>query len=200
MTNKKTGQVGRPREFDEDEVLGKIMSVFWQFGYEATKLSDIVDATGLRKGSLYKVFSDKQDMYLQALQHYDQNIVQKTVSTLRDETSVPPRERLIAFLSAPINAVWNEQDRRGCFLCNASADFAAHDTDIRNLITRAYNDLETALSVPIKQVNPDWPDKQVEKTAGLFLSVYSGLRIMAKTASSRMTLERARDMCISVLD
>jgi len=38
MTNKKTGQVGRPREFDEDEVLGKIMSVFWQFGYEATKL------------------------------------------------------------------------------------------------------------------------------------------------------------------
>ena len=66
---------GRPREFDEADVLAKIMSLFWERGYEGTGLSDIMNATGLQKGSLYKAFGSKQDMYVRALTHYERLIV-----------------------------------------------------------------------------------------------------------------------------
>ncbi len=59
--------MGRPREFDVDEALTKIMAVFWAKGFEGSSLSDLVAATGLKKGSLYAAFGDKRAMYLKAL-------------------------------------------------------------------------------------------------------------------------------------
>ena len=61
-----TGDIsrGRPREYNEDNVMSALLGLFWDKGYEATSLSDIMTATGLRKGSLYSLFGGKRDMYL----------------------------------------------------------------------------------------------------------------------------------------
>ena len=63
--------MARPREFDEDRVKEALTRVFWEKGYEATTMQDLVDATGLLKGSLYGAFGDKQALYMIALAHYD---------------------------------------------------------------------------------------------------------------------------------
>ncbi len=63
---KHTQPVGRPRGFDETKVLKKVMELFWSRGYEGTGLADIISSTGLAKGSLYKTFGNKQNMYIQA--------------------------------------------------------------------------------------------------------------------------------------
>ena len=62
--------VGRPRQFDEDEVLEAAMEAFWANGYEATSLSQLMEATGLHKGSLYQAFGDKHSLFLAALERY----------------------------------------------------------------------------------------------------------------------------------
>ena len=59
--------MGRPREFNEEEALAKIMDVFWARGFEGATVSDLMAATGLKKGSLYAAFGDKRAMYLKAL-------------------------------------------------------------------------------------------------------------------------------------
>ena len=46
------------------------MVAFWAKGYEATSLADLMDATGLHKGSLYQAFGDKHTLFLQALDRY----------------------------------------------------------------------------------------------------------------------------------
>jgi len=189
---------GRPREFDEDEILAKIMSLFWKKGYEATGLAQIIEATGLQKGSLYKAFSNKQEMYVKALAHYEKNVVDSAVASLVSGAA-GPYERVNAFLSAPIEAAWGRSDWRGCFLCNASADNAAHDEDTRDLVARGYRKLEQALTVPIAQLHLDWPAEQVEKTAQLCLTIYAGLRIMSRAAVERQSLEGARDAGLSLL-
>lgn len=54
--------VGRPRQFDEEQVLDAAMKAFWAKGYESTSLADLVEVTGLHKGSLYQAFGDKHTL------------------------------------------------------------------------------------------------------------------------------------------
>ncbi len=191
--------VGRPREFDEDQVLSAIMTLFWKQGYEATGLSDIMQATGLQKGSLYKAYGSKRHMYVCSLEHYEKQVVDGAVESLTS-SDVNPRDQLYGFLSAPIDAVWNQRDRRGCFLCNASADDAAMDDETQRLILRGYAKLEKALTVPIKALHPGWPKSRVTQSAQLLLSLYSGLRVMARASVDRNRLEGARDAAMAVID
>jgi TetR/AcrR family transcriptional repressor of nem operon len=64
------GGRGRPREFDEGEVLDQVLDVFWTRGYEATSIADIVEATGLNKSSLYNSFGSKEELFAAAAERY----------------------------------------------------------------------------------------------------------------------------------
>ena len=65
-------RTGRPREFDEAAVLDTAMRLFWRHGYERTAIGDLVEATGVLRGSLYAAFGDKRGLFLAALAHYRQ--------------------------------------------------------------------------------------------------------------------------------
>ncbi|MFT6141296.1 MAG: AcrR family transcriptional regulator, partial [Psychromonas sp.] len=47
----KTPCVGRPRDFDTEQVLTKALEVFWRKGYEGASLSDLTQAMGINKPS-----------------------------------------------------------------------------------------------------------------------------------------------------
>lgn len=51
---------GRPKVFDRDAALDKAMKLFWQHGYEATSLADLVEATGAKAPTLYAEFTTKR--------------------------------------------------------------------------------------------------------------------------------------------
>ncbi len=46
------------------------MNVFWTRGYHATSMTDLLEGTGLSRGSLYKAFGDKKSLFLLALECY----------------------------------------------------------------------------------------------------------------------------------
>lgn len=56
--------MARPRKFDELEVVEIAMSLFAQKGFNATSVDDLVEATGLLRGSLYKAFGSKLKIFL----------------------------------------------------------------------------------------------------------------------------------------
>ncbi|MEJ6403146.1 TetR/AcrR family transcriptional regulator [Yoonia sp. 2307UL14-13] len=178
---------GRPREFDETDALNKIMNLFWQNGYEGTGLSDIIKATGLAKGSLYGAFGNKQSMYLKALMHYEQQVIDTAVAALRGP-SIPPLERLDAFLSLPIAAIADE-DSRGCFLCNASADRASLDEETKAATKRGHEKLRAALATAVAAALPGISTQRAERKAEVLLNVYTGMRIMSRAGSSVGMLE-----------
>ena len=94
--------MARPREFDEERVKEALMKIFWQKGYEATSMQDLVDATGLLKGSLYGAFGDKQALYMIALAHYDHTRMQAGIDMLNGEGSA--REKITRLFDAVIEA------------------------------------------------------------------------------------------------
>jgi TetR/AcrR family transcriptional repressor of nem operon len=59
--------MGRNRTFDEAEVIAKCASAFRLTGYEGTSIDDLVRASGLHRGSIYKAFGSKRGLFVQAL-------------------------------------------------------------------------------------------------------------------------------------
>jgi AcrR family transcriptional regulator len=62
--------IGRPRAFDRDEALKAAMVLFWRKGFEATSMTDLCGAMGVRSPSLYAAFGSKEALYLEALERY----------------------------------------------------------------------------------------------------------------------------------
>jgi AcrR family transcriptional regulator len=60
--------MGRTRTFNTAEVIAVAANAFLRTGYEGTSIDDLVEATGVRRGSLYKAFGSKRGLFLLALE------------------------------------------------------------------------------------------------------------------------------------
>lgn len=63
---------GRPRKFNEEEILDIARDLFWRQGYEGTSLKDLTAAMGITPPSLYAAFGSKEGLYARALDRYVQ--------------------------------------------------------------------------------------------------------------------------------
>src|SRR5215831_16019645 len=63
---------GRPRTFDLDKALDRALQVFWRKGYEGTSLSDLTEAMGINRPSLYAAFGNKEDLFNRVLDRYSE--------------------------------------------------------------------------------------------------------------------------------
>ena len=63
--------VGRPREFDVEEALSAALKVFWRKGYEGASLTDLTEAMGITRPSLYCAFGNKEALFKKALDLYE---------------------------------------------------------------------------------------------------------------------------------
>lgn len=195
---KKTPQtVGRPREFSENDVLDSVMALFWKHGFEGTGLSDILTATGLAKGSIYKAFKSKHNLYLLSLARYEAVHVDSAVKALGAKGT--PLEKLDSFLSAPIKDMATTGLSKGCFLCNASADRAQADSETRALVQRGFNKLAGALTGVITELNPQMKPKAARQSAQMMLTIYSGLRTMSRSGIDPAELYLAKDAAFKSL-
>jgi len=70
LPNPPANAVGRPRAFDTDAALEKAMCVFWRQGYEGTSLSDLTEAMGINRPSLYAAFGNKEELFRKVLERY----------------------------------------------------------------------------------------------------------------------------------
>ncbi|MEO6684473.1 MAG: helix-turn-helix domain-containing protein, partial [Dyadobacter sp.] len=62
--------MARKKEFDPEERMEKARDLFWEKGYNATSMEDLVQTMGLNRGSIYDTYGDKHSLYLQCLGNY----------------------------------------------------------------------------------------------------------------------------------
>ena len=86
-------------------------------------------------------------MYLKALAQYDSQVVEAAVHMLRTSDK-SPLARIDAFVSAPLVALKEPADTRGCFLCNASADRASLDVQTARMVRSGYDRMRAASPTP----------------------------------------------------
>ena len=121
----------RPREFSTEDVLQKAMMLFWEQGYAATSLDEIVERTGLARSSIYQAFGSKRGLFDQALGHYYDVQISAMLSGL--ETGEQGLEAITGFFTMVAELVETPgvDGQLGCFMVNTNAELAWRDEAVR---------------------------------------------------------------------
>lgn len=180
--------MARHREFDEDKVLDALKHVFWEHGYDGTSYTNIMEATGLQKGSLYAAFGDKRALYQKALARYDEKEVSDAVHMLRND-NLTPAIRIEIMMTGPVDAAQTKEGRWGCLLCNAAIDQAPIDIETENTVKGSMDRLKAALIYAIGD----------EEKADHILGAYFGARVLVKAGFEKERMKNIRSQILSMI-
>ena len=124
---------GRPKVFDRDAALDKAMTLFWQHGYEATSLSDLVEATGAKAPTLYAEFTNKEGLFRAVLDRY----IRASRQNMKPSCSAKKKtveQALQDYFTAIATCYTSKDTPAGCFMINTSATLAASSKEIANTV------------------------------------------------------------------
>jgi AcrR family transcriptional regulator len=116
---------GRPREFDTDSALTAALRVFWSKGYEGASLSDLTEAMGITRPSLYAAFGNKEALFRKTLDLYQREKLDYMGKALDAPTARGVAERL---LIGALEMQMSSCDPKGCMgvinsvACGAEAE------------------------------------------------------------------------------
>jgi len=105
----------RPLSFDPQQVRHQAMLLFWKSGYAETSMSQLTEALGINKFSLYKQFGSKNELYLQSLAHYQKAIYLPLLKPLR---TLEGKKSIVTYLTHFSEQVSRKGASAGCFINN----------------------------------------------------------------------------------
>ena len=122
--------MSRTVSFDEEIIIGNAMQVFWEKGFNATSMQDLVDATGLNRSSIYNTFGSKLALYRDCLAFYQKQTGGKLKKVLLKAGT--PMEALRSIFDLAFHDILQDQQGKGCFNMNCKAEMGNQNLEIRN--------------------------------------------------------------------
>ena len=175
--------MARPRSFDPETALGAALEVFWTKGFEATSISDLVEAMGIQRGSLYQTFGDKKALFLRALEGY---LAQGLAHS----------DELLASAESPLAGIgqWFQDamtkcpSRLGCFGVNVTAELSGQDKNVAAITDGHWKALERVLVRTLSRGQEQGEirnDLSPEELSRLLLNSLAGAQALGKQRSRR---------------
>lgn len=193
--------MARAREFDEDQALERAMHLFWQRGYQAASLPELLSATGLSRSSLYETFGTKRNLLLVALNRYVQSgMCGLAAPIFQPDASRPEIEQ---FLGNMVSHALDNEDPIGCFVNNCASELAPQDSEVRDALRSAQEGLQRVLAEVVErgQARGQITTREAPVAIARFLiGTVSGINATAKTKPGRAVLEDMRRVSLSALD
>lgn len=192
--------MARPKEFDQHDVLNKAMLTFWQQGYEATSIRNLIETMGIHRGSLYDTFGDKHSLFKASLEHYDRTIIRPNLAPLwQPDASMGA---LVDFFKSVVVWSLNDRDRKGCLFVNTAAELASQDRDIAQQVAGYFQDIEQTFAAVLcrsRQNGELTHPGNIHLLAQYLLVNLQGLRITAKVQPNQQTLQDLANITLSTL-
>ncbi|MFI6901761.1 TetR/AcrR family transcriptional regulator [Nonomuraea sp. NPDC050394] len=175
-------RTGRPRSFDDDQVVDGAKDVFWRRGYAATSLRELKDEVGLLPGSLYGAFGDKHALFLRALERYADDTRRAAAAIAADGPVLP---RVGEFLGDILTAARAEPGR-GCMLGNTATELLPRDEAAGRVVRGALGALEGAIERALtaaRRTGEIRDDVDCAAQARLLVVLMQGLHVVARAES-----------------
>ncbi|MER5523361.1 TetR family transcriptional regulator [Streptomyces sp. NPDC002677] len=194
--------MARTKEFDPDAALRSALELFWRRGYEATSMADLVAHLGIGRASLYATFGSKRDLYLKALERYQQDRLPPLLRDLsRPGPALPAVRALIRQYAAESAA--DDLRLRGCLVTNTAAELAAHDPAAARSVEHDWDRVETGLHMTLAraQAQGELPaDRDPLALARTLLVLLQGLRVVGKASTDPGRVRDAAEQVLRLLD
>ncbi|MEZ4224805.1 MAG: TetR/AcrR family transcriptional regulator [Polyangiaceae bacterium] len=192
--------MARSREFDEAKALQAGMLVFWQQGYDATSLPDLLAAMGLSKSSFYQAFTSKEMLFERCLTHYADTMVGGMRRSL-DEAATG-----LDFIRNTLLGVAEEakskSSRRGCLIMNTASEFGQRQPDVAKLVQRHSRRFEAVFHDALERAAADGQLSEAARAqdvARYLVCTLSGLKTLAKAGATRTELTGAAEIALGAL-
>jgi TetR/AcrR family transcriptional repressor of nem operon len=124
--------MARTVEFNECEIIDKAMNVFWEKGYQATSMQDLVDAMQINRSSIYNTIGDKHQLFMKCISSYFDNAMLEIKEKVAKETSA--KQALINIITD--KASWIVDCEKGCLGIKTVFEIAPEDNEVRKLMSQ----------------------------------------------------------------
>ncbi|MES2042617.1 MAG: TetR/AcrR family transcriptional regulator [Pseudomonadota bacterium] len=184
---------GRPREFCLDEALAAALRVFWSKGYEGASMTELTEAMGITKPSLYAAFGNKEALFRKTLDLYEREKMAYVGQALAKPTARQVAEHM---LRGSVENQTSSCEPRGCLgvissvACGAEAESIRADVHERSKVAKAalIERMERA------KAEGDLPDHvDVEALTGFLYALMQGMAVQAGAGATRADLDRLVD-------
>lgn len=181
--------MARPKAFDIDAALVRAMDLFWEQGFAATSMEQLVKTMGISRQSLYDTFGDKHRLFLAAMDSYCAMLDAAMLAPLR-----APGAGLQALHDAGmaiIDFLLLYPKRRACLMANTTLELAPHDAEIAAKVRAHMQNMEDAFRQALSNAQARGEiaaSGDLGALAKYLVGLTHGLMVMAKSGADREAL------------
>lgn len=167
------------------QVVERAAALFNQIGYQATSISDVMAATGLKKGGIYRHFESKEELTLEAFDFAVEKMRERFTVALRGK--ITARDRLRAIIAVYETLPTDPPVPGGCPLLNASVEADDANPALR---TRADSVMDSLLRVVEKTIKDGQRARELsqkvraDSTAAFIVASLEGAVMLSKLQGS----------------
>lgn len=184
----------RSVDFDIDQVINKAMEVFWSKGYENTSMKDLMDATGLLKGSIYNTFGSKEKLFLKCLNIYGER------SRSRFYTGEKPKVYLEEFFKRLVADGKNKSFTKGCLIMNSCLEFSDKKSEKNKTSQSLFKATEMNFNTCVKDIIGEDDKEQVRALTVKLLTAAFSIREISKFRKDEVFLRQIANNALEDLD
>jgi AcrR family transcriptional regulator len=167
-----------------ERLVGEARLLFWQKGYQASSVAEILAMAGANSGSLYHFFPTKQALLVAVLECYRDNLDREIVEPARRQTERPV-ERVLAVLDGYRQALWATELTFGCPIGSLALELKEPDPEVRSLLALNFAGWCSAIEGFLEEAGERLPaDVDRGELATFVLSVMEGGVMQARTHRS----------------
>jgi TetR/AcrR family transcriptional repressor of nem operon len=186
------------KQFDPHDVLDRAIAVFWERGYEATSIQDVLDATGINRGSLYATFGDKKHLFLAVLARYAERVGAPLLAELADPD---PRRAIERMFAAILRHASDPTQPRGCLITNTALECPQSGEEISRTIAAWVGQQESVLYQVLLRAQAEGSlarTRDCRALARFFVGVAQGLNVVHKAMADPAALQDMVRMAMQV--
>lgn len=177
-----------------ENILRQAAELFNRQGYAGASISDIMKATGLKKGGIYNHFTSKEQLWLEAFEYADQLVRDYFNEVL--ERHKDAGDRLLAILEYFRNYVEHPLLSGGCPLLNTAIECDDTNNVLRDRVRIAFDELGGVVERIVDkglERNQLRPGTDAKQLATVFLCTLEGGVMLSRLYDGPEHMRRAAD-------
>jgi TetR/AcrR family transcriptional repressor of nem operon len=192
---------GRPKIYDESQVLDKAVKVFWEKGYENASADDLLKEMGIGKGSFYLAFKGgKQELFEKTMNRVaNKYFMEFREVVIKCEDPVQLIKDFFLSLAGERSPIGN----KGCYFGNALVQVTNNETGLKELAASHLHLLESIFIEAMlrgKKLGLLQSDQTAKILGSYLINLWNGINVTKRMEANPKTLAKIIKLNLGIIE